>query len=248
MTMPKNPKQKSGGPPEIRFLTAVIDFAATVLKSIADDNLLRLLWAVEVLLFFALALMTMFGGLTGDQRFQFALVTIVLIVATFLVIAWRTGGTIRDNPLQPLDEHAATCRDLLETIAKANTSVQRRNRNGQGPWAQMATDTYNHVCQERYLRRNNDKPPDAYFDAIRNDEALGTVCDEKWRLGQQITTYRTAIDAVPPYARTDRTLGPRYRSHDAFEHLIRRAITEPDITPSDLAKAVTEGLALAGNM
>ena len=70
---PKKPADKSG---EAAFISTTFDFFSNVLKAIAADTFLSVLWGVEVLLFAILALMILFGNISPDQRFNLALVII----------------------------------------------------------------------------------------------------------------------------------------------------------------------------
>src|SRR3546814_3281587 len=77
----ENDQTENGVRPSGSILTkTVFDFFSSVLKSIATDDLLRVLWGVEVLLFLILAFMIWFGDVTGDQRFYLALIVIASVV------------------------------------------------------------------------------------------------------------------------------------------------------------------------
>jgi hypothetical protein len=181
----RKPPAKTDGdataPSAATFFASAFGFFSEVLKAIPKDTFLIVLWGVEVLLFVILALMIFFGNITGDQRFNLALVIIASVVLVFLVSIWRTG-TQWPHPAPPSDlsaSHAALtaqaqkCLTLLGEINGANNRIIARGRSGTEPWPRMLTDTYNHVCEVRYQRRLGTESADPYFDAIRAEPDVG---------------------------------------------------------------------------
>jgi hypothetical protein len=236
----KDPTKKIG---EISqsFLTNALNFFTSVLKSIATDDFLRVIWGVEVLLFLILAFMILFGNITGDQRFNLALVIIASVVFVLTLSAWRSRGQWGLTPAVPPIESGPSvalqpsligpmqkCLVLLTQIDKANERIIDRGRSGSGPWARMLNDTYNHVCDTCHRRRLGTQPADAYFDAICPDPDLTTVCKKKWELGEALDDYRKQMTGVSPIP----------RDHDELEVQIRRSVTLPDWRPLELETAL----------
>lgn len=233
------------------FLTTAFDFFTVVLKSIAKDDVLRVLWGVEVLLFAILVFMIWFGEMTGEQRFNLALVIVASVVVTFTLSAWRSyrhrgSGAVASNEgarsVSParaghpeIVEQARKCLGLLKEIRAANARVVHRGRAGSGPWSTIQRDTYNNVCRTCYRRRLGGEPPDSYFDTICAEPDVATVCDKKWQLGEAVEDYRRRLDraSAPPL------------DHDDLELLIRRSVTLPDCTPSELQTALDNAIARA---
>jgi len=258
---PEAPGKKAkpaGQTPESKFIDTVFGFFSGVLKAIAADDLLRVLWGVEVLLFSILALMVFFGNISADQRFFFALIIVASVVAMFLVTNWRTSHRPAAQPTTETVEQAQQRSDaddghahpppsvvdptlvkhaqkglaLLIEIEGANARILRRGGSGAGPWARLLSDTYNNVCRVRHERRLKTQPPDAYFDAICAEPDLETVCDRKWDLGEILEDYRKQLNrnaSMPA-------------DHDALELLIRRSVTQPDCSPSELGSALLRSI------
>ena len=84
--------ENGGGPSGSVFTKTVFGFFSSVLKSIARDDLLRVAWGVEVLLFVILAFMIWFGDITRDQRFGLAILIIASVVFMFVFTARRSQG------------------------------------------------------------------------------------------------------------------------------------------------------------
>jgi hypothetical protein len=238
--MPDRKKEqagKGGEPSGSEFIKTVFGFFSGVLKSITTDDLLRVLWGVEVLLFVILVFMIWFGDITGDQRFNLALIVIASVVALFAFSAWRSQGhrsTAASAPDTPSDlvAQAQKCLKLLTEIHDANARVIRRGQSGSGPWAAILTDTYGRVCQTCHQRRLGTEPPDAYFDAICAEPDVDTVCVRKWELGETLDVYRARLNRMSPLP-TD---------HDDLELLIRRSVTQPDRSPLELQGAVDQAI------
>lgn len=219
------------------FIKAVFDFFSSVLKSIATDDLLRVLWGVEVLLFLILAFMSWFGDITGDQRFYLALIVIASVVSLFAFSAWRSRGQWNAPPLAPTDrpdliEQAQKCLKLLTQIHDANARIIHRAQSGSGPWAMTLTDTYGRICETCHRRRLGTEPPDPYFDAICAEADVDTVCVKKWELGETLDVYRSRLNRVasPPL------------NHDDLELLIRRSVTQPNRSPLELQTVVGQAI------
>ena len=81
--------EKNGKKDEAPSSTGFVETVFKFFSSVKTDTVLSVLWGVEVLLFAILSLMILFGNLTADQRFYFALVIVGSVVATFLISAWR---------------------------------------------------------------------------------------------------------------------------------------------------------------
>src|SRR6266851_3703104 len=209
-TMPsskRDPTKKIG---EISAFTVnAFNFFSNVLKSIATDDFLRVVWGVEVLLFVILAFMILFGSITGDQRFNLALVIIASVVLTFTLTIWRSRGQPAPAARQVAPGSSAAshlaligqvqkCLMLLTQINDANARIVVRGRSGSGPWAKMLTDTYNHVCDTCYRRRLGTEAADSYFDAICAEPDVITVCGKKWELGEALDDYRKRLNGVSP--------------------------------------------------
>jgi hypothetical protein len=240
--LPEKTDSDSSAPSASTFIASALGFFSDVLKAIPKDTFLIVLWGVEVLLFVILALMIFFGNITGDQRFNLALVIIASVVLTFLVSIWKAAAqwphpaprpespvTSNQSPSHAaLIAQAEKCLMLLGEINGANDRIIARGRSGTEPWARMLTDTYNHVCEVRYRRRLGTEPADPYFDAIRAEPDVGTVCDKKWELGETLEDYRRQLTR----------LSPTPVSHDELELLIRRSVTQPNCTPAELAAAL----------
>jgi hypothetical protein len=238
MAMPdKESKQPtSGGEPSgSAFFDTVVGFFSSVLKSIARDDLLRVLWGVEVLLFFILAFMIWFGDLAGDQRFNLALVIIASVVFMFAFSAWRSGRITSPPTDDGLIRQAEECLKLLTQIHDANARIIHRGQSGSAPWAKILTDTYGHVCHTCHERRHGTAPPDPYFDAICAEPDIDTVCVKKWTLGETLDAYRKRINrAFPPP-----------QDHDDLELLIRRSVTQPNWSPVELQTALGQAIEAA---
>jgi hypothetical protein len=233
--------------PETTFITSTFDFFSTVLKSIAHDDVLRVLWGVEVLLFSILLAVLIFRVLTGDQVFTLALVVIGTVVGTFLITVWRTraqpaapsiAATTRAAPqaqdpaaLQALIDQGRQCLGLMVEIHDANKKVIQRGRGGVPAWSRMQTQTYNPVCQACQQRRLG-ATPDPYLDVLCGEPDLMTVCNKKWELGQALDDYRNAM----------RTVSPPPLKHEALELLVRRSVTDPDCAPNELDVALSAAI------
>lgn len=240
--LPAETDGDSAAPSASTFLGSAFSFFSDVLKAIAKDTFLSALWGVEVLLFVILVLMIFFGSLTGDQPFNLALVIIASVVLTFLISIWRVGAQwshAAPPPQSPVTStrsithvalvaQAQKCLTLLGEIKGANERIIARGRSGTEPWARMLTDTYNHVCAVRYERRLGTEPADPYFDAIRAEPDVGTVCDRKWELGEALEDYRRQLER----------LSPAPVPHEELELLIRRSVIQPNCTPAELAAAL----------
>ncbi len=222
------------------FIGGAFGFFSSVLNSFSGDNTLRLLWGVEVLLFAILALMILFGGVTVNQRFSLALAIAASVVVTFLISAWRMHGAwsepqrgsagVRCDDAEVV-ETARKCLDLMTQISDANARILRRAQSTTGPWGRLMKDTYNDVCNACYQRRLGNAPPDAYLDALTAEPDIDQVCKAKWLLGETLEDYRSAIQRASPLP----------KDHDALEKLMRRSITQPNLTPGEL----DAGLAVA---
>lgn len=209
------------------FTKAAFSFFSDVLKEIRFDDLLRLLWGVEVLLFVILVFMSWFGDLTREQRFVLALFIVASVVFTFVVTAWRR------RPTEPrLIEQVQNCLTLLTQIRDANARIIRRGRSGNGPWAKILNDTYNRVCDTCHRRRLGTEPSDAYFDVICAEADVKTVCERKWELGEALDVYRSYLNRASP-------LPP---DHDDLERFIRQSVTQPNLSPPELETAVGQAI------
>jgi len=231
---------KTGESPASAFFEKAFGFFSEVLKSIEGDNVLRLAWAVEVLLFVVLALMIWFGELTANQRFGLALVIIVSIVFMFVFSARRTRDATAAGSHADIIAQAQKCLLLLDAIGTANTRVLQRGRSEGGAWATLLADKYNHVChrlEERKddRRKGNNPAADAYFDVIEAEHAVDTVCKSKYYLGEALDDYRRRIKSASP---------PPW-DHDELELLIRRSVIQPDLSPEALGAAVAAAIAQA---
>jgi hypothetical protein len=244
--------ENGGGPSGSVFTKTVFGFFSSVLKSIAKDDLLRVLWGVEVLLFVILAFMIWFGDITRDQRFGLAIIITASVVGMFVFSAWRSSQgrwssppgdqagrpstSARASASHPeLVEQARTCLQLLTEIHDANARIIRRGGSGAGPWADILRDTYNHVCDTCHRRRFGTEPPDAYFDTICAEPDVSTVCTKKWELGEALDDYRNRLNRVP---------SPPL-DHDGLERLIRRSVTQPSWSPRELDTAIGEPIKVA---
>jgi hypothetical protein len=230
---------------ESSFIAAAFKFFTSVLDPIKDDEVLRVSWGVEVLLFVILAFMIFFGGLTGDQRFDLALVIIVSVVSMFGFTAYRTRRQ-SGQPPTPAQEtanltalahsalagQAQKCLSLLTQINDANARIIARGGSGSGPWAKILTDTYNRVCETCYQRRLGTGSSDPYFDTICAEPDVNTVCVKKWELGETLDDYRRRLASVSPLP----------VAHDELELLIRRSVTQPDCTPRELDAALRQAI------
>jgi hypothetical protein len=233
--MPK--KRETGGASSAsNFLGIVFKFFSAV----KTDTVLSVLWGVEVLLFAILSFMVLFGNLTADQRFTLALVIIASVVLTFVFTAWRLQRPDSDVTPEPaahgeLIAQAHQCLTLLTQIQEANARTIRRGNSGSGPWGQILNDTYNNVCKICHERRGASHSPDAYFDVICAEADVRTVCDSKWQLGELLDDYRIRLNRLswPP------------KEHDDLERLIRRSITQPDLSPRDLESAARHVIDIA---
>jgi len=226
------------------FMGSAFSFFSSVLNSVSGDNILRVLWGVEVLLFAILALMILFGDVTVDQRFSLALVIAASVVVTFLISAWRMQGVRGEPQREPAATGAASgtvadgdaevietgrkCLDLMTQIRDANARIVRRAQFGTSPWGRLMKDTYNDVCSACYQRRLGDAPPDTYLDALAAEPDFDQVCKAKWLLGETLEDYRSAIQRASPLP----------KDHDALEKLMRRSITQPNLTPGELDTAL----------
>ena len=241
----RDPTKKVGETPDSALITNAFNFFSSVLKSIATNPFLSVLWGVEVLLFVILAFMILFGSITGDQRFNLALVIIVSVVLTFTFSVWKSRGQWGLPPDAPqvapgsssashpeLIAQLQRCLMLLTQINDANARIIVRGRSGSGPWTNMLTDTYNHVCDTCHRRRLGTEPADSYFDAICAEPDVTTVCAKKWELGETLDDYRKRLKGVSPIP----------RDHDDLELLIRRSVTQPNCTPLELEIAVRQAI------
>jgi hypothetical protein len=221
--------EKNGAPSSAGFIEAVFKF----FSSVRTDTVLSVLWGVEVLLFAILLLMVLFGNLSADQRFYLALAIVVSVVATFLISAWRMqavqppANADASAAERDLGDQATKCLALLTEIADANARNIRRGAAGAGPWGRILKDTYNNVCRTCHERRSGSAAPDRYFDAVCAEIDVKTVCDSKWQLGEALEDYRNRLNRLswPP------------KKHDELEVMIRRSITQPDLSPGDLQAA-----------
>lgn len=246
--MNDDPTERGGAPSGPGFTKGAFSFFSEVLKSIASDDLLRVLWGVEVLLFVILAFMIWFGDITGDQRFNLALIIVASVVVTFATSAWRTHAqrtTRHPEPAGPpsmpnsdsdthseIVEQARKCLALLTEIHDANGRLLDRGHAGTSPWSEMLEDTYSHICQTCHQRRLGRKAPDPYFDAICAEPDVDTVCKRKWELGEALDGYRSRLNRVSPPP----------LDHDDLELLIRRSVTQPDRSPPELQRAVAAAI------
>jgi hypothetical protein len=235
--------RKGGEPSGSEFVKAVFGFFSSVLKSITTDDLLRVLWGVEVLLFVILAFMIWFGDITADQRFNLALIVIASVVSLFAFSAWRSQGHRSTPPAVPdsppdVVAQAQKCLKLLIEIHDANARIIRRGQSGSGPWAMALTDTYGRVCETCHRRRLGTEPPDAYFDAICAEPDVDAVCKRKWELGETLDVYRARLSRVSSLP----------ADHDDLELLIRRSVTQPDRSPLELQTAVDQAIERAKRM
>jgi hypothetical protein len=129
-------------------------------------------------------------------------------------------------------EKERKCLDLMNQIRDANARILRRGQSGIGPWGQMLKDTYNHVCNTCHQRRVGTPPPDSYFDAICAEPDVDQVCKMKWLLGEALDDYRDCIHRV----------SLPLKDHNELEILIRRSITQPDPTPSELDASLVSAI------
>jgi hypothetical protein len=239
----KDEADRADNDPSASFMKAAFGFFSTVLKSIKTDDFLRVVWGVEVLLFLILVFMILFGDVTPNQRFILALIIVLSVVVTFGVSTLRAGVGRSRTELTPavnsvpaangeLTRPARRCLDLLIEIQAANARIVGRGESGGDPWIAMMRDTYNHVCQVRHERRLGGAPPDPYFDVVCNDPDVGTVCDRKWELGEALEEYRTQLAqlSAPP------------GNHTALELLVRRSVTQPDLSPKELGAAADQAI------
>jgi hypothetical protein len=241
--------ENGGGPSGSVFTKTVFGFFSSVLKSIASDDLLRVAWGVEVLLFVILAFMIWFGDITRDQRFGLAILIIATVVFMFVFTALRSQGR-STTPEQParsstparasashpeLAEQARKCLQLLTEMHDANARIIRRGGSGAGPWADILRDTYNRVCDTCHRRRLGAEPPDAYFDTICAEPDVSTVCTKKWELGEALDDYRNRLNR----------LSPPPLDHDGLERSIRRSVTQPNWSPAELDTAIGEPIKAA---
>lgn len=241
-------KGTSAGPEG--FLKAAFGFFSEVLTAIAGSDFLRVAWGVEVLLLLILAFMTLFGGITPDQAFSLALVIIAAMLGTFAISArWAhvnrqppssAGASLSAGALpdRKLAEQGLRCLALLEAIGEANERILHRGRAGTGPWVKIQTDTYNAVCRTCHQRRFGASQRDGYYDVICSEPDVGTVCDRKWLLGEALDTYRKCVDRASPPP----------QDHDDLELLIRRSVTQPDLSPGELQIAVHHAIERAGRV
>jgi len=222
--------EKNGAPSSAGFIEAVFKF----FSSVKTDTVLSVLWGVEVLLFAILMLMVLFGNLSADQRFYFALAIVVSVVATFLISAWRmqavqpkANADASSAAEEDLADQAAKCLALLTEIRDANARNIRRGEAGNGSWGRILKDKYNNVCRTCHERRGGSAAPDPYFDAVCAEIDVKTVCDSKWQLGETLEDYRNRLNRLswPP------------KKHDDLEVMIRRSITQPDLSPGELQAA-----------
>lgn len=237
--------KKAGDSFASTFTTGAFNFFSAVLKSIATDDFLRVLWGVEVLLFVILALMIFFGDLTGDQRFDLALVIIASVVLMFALTIYRTRWQLGPPPTpaqetasSPAIAHSALvgqaqkCLTLLTEINDANARIIARGHSGSGPWAKILTDTYNRVCETCHRRRLGTESADSYFDTICAEPDVETVCVKKWELGETLDDYRRRLNGISPLP----------VEHDDLELLIRRSVTQSDCTPLELDAALRQAI------
>jgi hypothetical protein len=129
-------------------------------------------------------------------------------------------------------EHAQRCLNLLRQIQDANGRIVRRGSSGTGVWATALKDSYNHICDVCYRRRHGTEPPDTYFDIICSEADVDTVCKRKWDLGEALEVYRTRLNR----------LSPPPPNHESLELLIRRSVTQPDLSPRELEAAVVKAI------
>jgi hypothetical protein len=237
---PRQPAKPS--PPD--FIRSAFGFFSNVLNSFSGDNTLRLLWGVEVLLFAILALMILFGDVTVNQRFSLALAIAASVVVTFLISAWRMHGAlsepqrgsagVRGDDAEVV-ESGRKCLGLMTQVSDANARILRRAQTGTGPWGRLMKDTYNDVCNACYQRRLGNARPDAYLDALAAEPDVDQVCKAKWLLGETLEDYRSVIQRASPPP----------KDHDALEKLIRRSITQPNLTPGELDAGLAVAIAQA---
>jgi len=246
--MNHDPKDRGGAPSGPGFIKSAFSFFSEVLKSIASDDFLRVLWGVEVLLFVILAFMIWFGDITGDQRFNLALIIVASVVITFATSAWRSHAQRTTRPPAPagspsspgstsephseIVEQARKCLALLTEIQDANGRLLDRGHAGTAPWSKMLADTYSHICQTCHQRRLRHEAADPYFDAICAEPDVDTVCKRKWELGEALDGYRSRLNRVSPPP----------LDHEDLELLIRRSVTQPDRSPPELQRAVAEAI------
>jgi hypothetical protein len=191
--------------------------------------------------------MLIFRALTGDQVFTLALVVIGTVVGTFLITVWRTRGQPAPGAVAAVPKAAPQAQDpavskamidqgrqclaLMVEIHDANKKVIQRGRGGAPAWSRMQTQTYNPVCQACQQRRFG-ATPDPYLDVLCGEPDLMTVCNKKWDLGQALDDYRNLM----------RTVSPPPLKHEALELLVRRSVTEPDCSPSELDLALSAAI------
>lgn len=243
-------KKNTENDPQAAFMGHAFGFFSRVLDAVGKDVRLGVLWGVEVILFLILALMALFGNITGDQRYDLALVIIASVALVFIVTMWlmpageRPSGSSEARTSERsarvahddrLNESAQKCMVLLTEISEASGRILRRGSAGTFPWKQLQTDTYNHVCHNCYLRRHGTESPDPYFDGICAEPDIKTVCDNKWLLGEVLEDYRNRLKQLPQ-------MPPE---HDALELLIRRSVTQPDCSPAELEPALRNAIAEA---
>lgn len=230
--------------PQADLLKTAFAFFSGVRDSLKEaEPVIKVLWGIEVLLFAILALMVLIGGITGDQRFYLALVTIVFIVVVFVLIALRSQAkVVSPETARPaviaspeLTAQAQRCLDLLVEIRDANVRIIDRGRRGLDPWKGILADTYNRVCRTCYERRLGTGTPDNYFDVICAEPDIDTVCKRKWDLGETLEVYRVRIGEP----------SSRPRDHEELELLIRRSVTQPDCSPAELDAAVSQAIEAA---
>lgn len=241
------------------FMKTVFGFFSEVLKSIATDDFLRVLWGVEVLLFIILVFMIWFGDISAEQRFLLALIIVASVVVTFVVSAWRLhrhgasrhaapAGSLGNGrqvlPQSPTGgapevvEQARRCLALLTEIEAANGRVIQRGLAGSGPWAKIQRDTYNEVCRTCHERRLGGQPPDNYLDVICAEPDVIAVCKRKWELGEALDVYRSRLERASP-ALVD---------HDNLELLVRQSVTQPNCSPAELQDAVKRAIERAESL
>lgn len=242
----RDASENGGRPSGSGFIETVFGFFSGVHKSIGTD-VLRVLWGIAVLLFVILAFMTWFGKITGDQAFTLAIiiiVSIIIISAVFLfALTWspsapeRTKSSSTSDAAHPeLAEQVRKCLNLLTEIQRANARIIARGNSEAGHWATILRDNYNNVCHICYHRRSGPRPPpDPYFDTICAAPDVDTVCARKWELGEALDDYRDRLDRVSPVP----------LEHHDLELLIRRSVTQPNRTPSELDAAVAQTIKAA---
>jgi hypothetical protein len=233
--MAKAPQHSAG------FVGTATGFFTKALETLAAHPPLAFAWAVCVLLFFVfLALISSQAPSPALPWFGGFIVVAILALAVF-TLRLRSADPAPDSapsasssptaetPVPPqLAQLAKRSLALLDKIDRSNRQLIEQARAGPEPWPRLMGDAYNHICRDCQQRRLGGAAPDAYLDTLCADANVKAICDNKWLLGEAMEDYRRQLDQ----------LRPPPDDHDQLERLIRRSVTQPDCTPTELETAV----------